>query len=152
MIRDATIADIPQLLALGRQMLDEAPNFRALPFSAARVEATLVSMIGEAGALVAVAERGGQIVGAVLAVAGLHWASDVVTVGELALFVTASARGTLVAARLIERLKEFASECDAKICRAGSSTGVDNALVVRLYERAGFKMSGAVLQFTPEAE
>jgi len=152
MIRAATIDDTQALLELGRRMLEEAPNFRALPFSASRLEATLLRLIGDDEALVTVAERDGIVIGALIAIASVHWASEVAVVSELAFFVVPEARGALVALGLIARLKEFTLECGAKLCRAGSSTGVDNALVVRLYERAGFVMSGAVLQFSPSAE
>lgn len=150
MIRAATIADLPQLLELGREMLAEAPNFAALPFSAGQLEATLINLIAEPGALVCVAERDGQIVGAVLANAGMHWASEAIVACELALFVAPCARGTMVAARLIQRLKLFAIESGAALCRAGASTGVCDALVVSLYERAGFKVCGTSLQFVPQ--
>lgn len=149
MIRDATIADLPQLLDLGSQMLAEAPSFARLPFSARQLEATLTNLIAEPAGLVAVAEREGCIVGALVANAGMHWASEAVVACELALFVSADARGSLVAARLVARLKQFAHESGAALCRAGASTGVCNQLVVSLYERAGFKVCGTSLQFEP---
>jgi GNAT superfamily N-acetyltransferase len=152
MIRDASIADLPQLLELGRQMLAEAPNFQGLPFSARQLEATLTNLIAEPGALVAVAERDGRVVGAVVASAGMHWASEAVIAAELALFVAPDARGGLTAARLIARLKQFAIESGAALCRAGASTGVCTDSVVSLYERQGFKVCGTCLQFDPLEE
>lgn len=147
MIRRATIADVPRLLELGAAMHAEAPNFAALGFSAARLEASLVTLIGDEGVLVAVADRAGAIAGVMLAVAGMHWASDAVEVDELALYVTPEARGTLIAGALIRALQDFARDRGARIIRAGAAAGVNNPLVVSLYERAGFAVIGTDLQF-----
>lgn len=147
MIRPATVADIPQLLELGAAMHAEAPNFAALPFDASRLEASLVAMIGDGDTLVAVAERHGALVGVLLAICGMHWASTAIEVDELALYVAPDARGTLVAAQLIATLKQYAFDRDAKIIRAGAAAGVNNDLVVSLYERAGFRVIGTDLQF-----
>lgn len=146
MIRAATMQDLPALIAMGEAMLAEAPHFAAVPISRARLTESLAAMIAAPSALVALAEVDGVPVGAVIAYATTHWASDITEAAEIALYVHPKHRRSGVAAALVERFKLFASDHGAALVRAGASAGICDDAVVRVYERAGFKVCGACLQ------
>jgi GNAT superfamily N-acetyltransferase len=146
MIRAATCEDVPAMVELGRQMLEEAPHFAAVPLSEERLTESLLALIGSPRALVAVASLAREIDGFLIAIAAPHWASDIIEVSELVLYVHPLARGRWLSPQLIERLKDFAAAQGASLVRAGASAGICDDDVVRLYERAGFKRCGACLQ------
>lgn len=146
MIRAATAADLPVLLAMGEAMLGAAPHFAAVPVSVKRLADSLAVLIDCADALVAIAEVQGRPAGAMIAFAAPHWASEVVEVSEIALYVDPAHRRAGVAAALIGRFVEFAREKGAALTRAGASAGICDDAVVRAYERAGFRVCGACLQ------
>jgi GNAT superfamily N-acetyltransferase len=146
MIRAATSDDLPALLEMGELMLAESPHFAAVPLSRERLGESLLALLGTPDALVALAEVDGIPAGVMVAFAAPHWASEIVEVSEIALFVHLAYRRSGIAAALIERFKEFACERGAGLVRAGASAGICDDAVVRLYERAGFKPCGACLQ------
>lgn len=146
MIRDASIDDVPRLVAFGRAMMAESPHFRALPFSAHVLETSLTAIIESSAGLCAVAEHESEVAGVLLAFASPHWAADCIEVSEMALYVDPPARKSGIAFALIERLKQFAHDNGAAIVRAGASAGIADEQVARLYELAGFKRCGLCLQ------
>lgn len=146
MIRDATLDDIPALLALGARMHAESPHFLQIAFSAEKLEATLRNVLAAEGGFLVVADVGGQVAGVMMGLAMQHWCSDDIVATELALYVEPECRGSLLAARLIRRYLSWAGALGAKIITAGVSTGVNVEQTARLYEAMGMKRFGVLLE------
>ena len=63
MPREATIEDLPVLLALGAALHAESPRYRRLSFDADRLDATLRQLIGQVNGFVRIAGDGGTVDG-----------------------------------------------------------------------------------------
>lgn len=146
MIRAATLADIPALLALGARMHAESPHFRQIGFSADKLGATLRQVLDSPNGFLMVGDAKGEIAGVMVALAVEHWCSTDMVATDLALYVEPEFRGSMLAARLIGRYKAWANERGAKITTAGISTGVNVEQTARLYEAMGFKRFGVLLE------
>lgn len=146
MVRPATAADIPALVALGHVMHAEAAALRHATFDEAKVERALSVSISHGCAFVHEAE--GAIDGAFCAVLVERWFSTDRYVTDLGLFVRPDRRGGLTACRLLDA---FLFWCERmKIPPAdvviGVSTGVHVEATGQLYERLGFRRVGGVYQ------
>ena len=146
MIRAATFDDIPALLALGERMHAESPRFSQLAFCRDQLARTLGGVLGNPLGLLCVGDVGGAVGGVMLALAYQHWCSSDIVASELALYVEPEHRGTLMAARLIKRYRQWAAEVGAKHITAGVSTGVHVEETARLYEAMGMRRFGVLLE------
>lgn len=146
MIREATPADLPALIELGRAMCAESPTWRRFPYNAEKAAAFMAELIQAGSGFAWVGIRDGVICAALLAAVREHWACDVVIAHELALFVQTSARGSLLAARLVAEFVTWAEAGDPALACAGTSTLVHPELTARLYERFGFARTGLSLE------
>lgn len=142
MIRDATKADIPQLVELGKVMHAEARRLNKLSYVPGRVFVTLATLLESNSAFLRVSEEDGEIVGGLIACVEQHWFSTDMMAYDLALFVRPDKRGGMTAAHLIEEYKRWAKEQGAVITQFGISTGVNLASTSGLLERLGFTPSG----------
>lgn len=70
------------------------------------------------------------------------WYSNVQIAYEQLLYVTPERRGLSLALALIDAFVHQSFERDAAEVRAGSSTGISDDLVLRLFLRAGFERFG----------
>lgn len=139
MIRRATLEDVATIVELGRLMHAESPRWRRLSYSPAKVAMMMEALIGSPLGFVAVAVRGEQIVGAAAAIIAEEWCSWDSVANEIAVYVEASHRGALMAARLISAMDDWAREHgEAKGLQAGATTGVEIERTAQLYERLGF--------------
>jgi GNAT superfamily N-acetyltransferase len=137
--RAATVADIPELIELGRAMHAESPFWNRFAFSPEHLAETLSNLIKLRGGFVRVATSSGKIVGAVLAVAEVHWMSTDVVVTELAFFVLPAFRGGMHAGRLLAAMVAWSEALGAKATFAGVSSGIEPERTAQMYERlAGF--------------
>lgn len=146
MIRNATIKDLPALLALGARMHAESPHFRQIAFSAAKLEETLRAVLGTPNGFLVLGDLQGHVAGVYVAVALEHWCSTDLVATELALYVEREHRGTLLGARLIKAYLAWARELGCKQITAGVSTGVNVDKTTHLYQRLGFKQFGTQLE------
>ena len=146
MIREATLEDIPALLALGQWMASESPRFSRLSFSRDRLTATLAQLIQSPQGFLWVAEEGGGMVGGMAALIHPHWFSDDLVASDLALFMSPQARGGMAAARLLRHYKAWAMAHGAVLVQAGVSTGLRTENTAQLYERMGFERCGVILE------
>lgn len=138
MIRQATHADIPAMVELGRALCAESPRWARLTFNGEKLATLLVSLIDSPDGFAWVAVASGAVVGALIGIVDEHWASDDRVAQELSLFVREDARGAIYAARLITVLDAWAESRGAKWLQAGASTGVAIDRTALLYERLGF--------------
>lgn len=147
MIREANEHDIPELVALGRQMHGESPRWGVLTFDEARLETTLRSLIGSPMGFVWVAEdSAGEVIGGMVAVVCEHWCSADRVASDLALFMRMDCRGSIAPARLLRAYRAWAHEQGAKLVQVGVTTGVHADLTASMMERVGFRRCGVLLE------
>lgn len=144
MIRPATMADLPQLVALGRLMHAEAPRMRDTEYVDAKVAAMLTHAMTRG--LVLVHERDGAIDAGFAGLVVERWYSTDRLFTDLALFVAPTARGGLTAARLVRGAIAWcrAQGLSAADIQFGVSTGVHAQQTGALYERLGFERIGGL--------
>ena len=145
MPREATIEDLPVLLALGEAMHAESPRYRRLSFDADRLEATLRQLIGQVNGFVRIAGDGGAVDGVMVAMVSPHWTSWDLVATDLALYVMPDARGGHVGARLVRAYLEWARERGATLVQAGVTAGIADA--GRLYAACGATRCGEVWEW-----
>lgn len=74
-----------------------------------------------------------------------NWTSPALKAAEWLLYVKPEHRGTRLAWRMVERFQELARLRGAKTLYVGSSTGINDEGVRKLYERMGFQSVGSSL-------
>lgn len=148
MIRPATHDDIEGLIELGRAMAAESPQFSRMPYSPSKVRAMLASLIDSPRGFVRVAVDGDQIAGGMIGACAEHWACDGLAAFDLALYVQATRRGGIHAARLLRAFSDWSREIGAHIVTAGISTGTNPEQADRLYHGLGFKRLGSVFDLS----
>lgn len=144
MIRRAKQSDIPALVELGRKMHGESPVWSRLTYSPEKVAETIERLIEHPDGFAWVAVSDGTIVGGFLAVIEEHWMSSDRVASELALFVEKTARGALLAARLVCAGVAWAKIRNSRLMFAGASTGLEPERTAQFYERFGFERNGAI--------
>lgn len=145
-VRDATLDDVPALLALGQRMHAESPRFRQIEFDSPRLQMTLEQVLAADGGFLMVGVHDDTIAGVMVGLATQHWCSTDIVASELALYVEPEFRGSLLAARLIRRYITWARNLGAKLVVAGISTGVHTEETARLYEAVGMRRFGVLLE------
>lgn len=146
-IRQATLDDLPALINLGELMHAESPRFSSITFSTVRLGHTLAALVQSPMGFVWVTEtEAGEVVGAMVATAFQHWASDDLMTTDLALFLAPEHRGGTAAARLARKYHQWARDLGAKLIQQGVTTGVHTDQTVQLLERLGMKRCGVILE------
>jgi len=143
MIRRADYNDIPDLIAMGREM-HAASRYRVLPFAPEKLSELLLVLITEGSmGVVLVAEDQGRIVGTMIGMCNPFWASEALVATDLALYVDPAARGLGVAKALACYFRSEAEQRGAMLVQVGSTTGLPGA--PDMYRSIGFKTVGEVL-------
>ena len=137
-IRPATEADVPYLIMLADVMLAES-SFSSVPFDPEAFALTVIRLLDDRQ-FVTLAEKGGQIVGAMLGVAIPFAFSHAMMAQDVALFVHPGARGRLVSVRLVRAFEGWAKERDCLQIRPAVSSGCEAAC--RLYGLLGYRPVG----------
>ncbi len=132
MIREASLTDVPALVALGQQFRDAVYADR-LPENIGQLAAFATQQINSPTGLVLLAEAGCGVVGMIGGTTFVHPLSGELTTAELFWFVAPEHRGS-VGVRLLNRLKAWGLSLGATRFQVVAPT----ADVERLYERLGF--------------
>lgn len=143
-IRQATLDDIPNLVALGRLMHQESV-YRTYALDVEKLALLLKHLLDEAAGIVLVAESSGAIVGGFVGMVVEHWFGLTKQAVDLALFMEPSHRGGRTAFRLLNAYVEEAKNRGADQIVMANSTGVDMERVADLFEAVGFEKTGYVL-------
>lgn len=146
MIREATTADIPELLALGEAMHAES-RYARMAWCTPKVCGLMDMLLATDDGLVLVAERDGVTIGGFMGMVQEHFFSRDKVAVDLALFVEPSKRGGVVAARLLRAYVGWARARGAAMVQAGITTGVHVEQSARLYEAVGFVPAGQLFDF-----
>lgn len=146
MIREATHDDIPALIEMGRQLVEESPRLD-VTFSAAILRTRLFNAIEHPGQVVLMAgaevrgianppvyENAGALIGA--AAPGLAW--EEIEAAEIGFFTRAKARRSGVATELMRAFVEWAVRHGASVVRFGSRTGINAVAAEKIADALGF--------------
>jgi len=147
-IRAAMQSDIPALVDIARAMHAESPRYSRLTFDGMKVRQTLSALLHDSAGFVAVAERGGRIVGALAGFIAPDWHSVEPIAHDMGLFVEQTARGAFIAPQLVASFKAWALERGAAFGTCGISTGVAVEQTAALYEHLGMRYVGPIYEFT----
>lgn len=144
MIRPATTADIPSLIALGA-IMHATTSYAKKEFCRIKTREFLAGLI-EGEGVVFVAEYDGELAGGVAGAVTENWFNRELIGYEYAVFVAPSRRHGLTAPRLIKTFMEWARIQGATSVQMGVLTGVGVEGTGRLYESLGLAKAGAVYE------
>ncbi len=143
MVRDATLADIPAMVALGQLMHAES-RYSFMAYDGEKVAITLKTLIGTG--FVRVHERDGEIDGGMVGYMSEAWFSRAKVAAELALFMTPGKRGGMAAWYLLSEFSAWAENQGAQEITLAITTGVKVEETGRMYQRLGFEQVGGVFK------
>ena len=145
--RDATHDDLDALVEMARLMAAESPRFSRLVFSAEKLRTTLAGVIDSPTGFLVVAEEEDRLVGGLAAICAPHWMSDDLVASDLGVFVRPDARGCAARVRaLVQRYVAWADQQGAVLVQLGISTGVSPDRTKSLYELAGMRFAGYLME------
>jgi len=138
MIRDATLEDIDDLIALGEAM--RAESLEPYPPIDREIARAYVAAAVQRPAtfLLALAETDRPI-GMITAVAGPYCFSPVLRAASDLLFVLPEYRGGMTAMKLIARFQEWTADIGAVSATMSVATGVHPERTGKLFQRMGFR-------------
>jgi N-acetylglutamate synthase-like GNAT family acetyltransferase len=141
MIRRATIADVPDLLALGRKMHAES-WYSYLPFDDEKIANVMELMLADG--FVCVYEVDGVLSGGMVGCLSQFWFCRETMAHDLALFIDPGRRGGIAAARLVQAFMVWARNAGAQEVSLAVSTGVMIRETGELFEAMGLRHVGGV--------
>jgi L-amino acid N-acyltransferase YncA len=146
MIREATHADIPALVALAKRM-HGASIHADLLWDEPKMRGLLPGLIDNPGCLALVAERAGEVIGGFLACEEEMFFSREKFSCDLAVFVAPEHRGGMAAARLINAYVAWGKSRDVRCINAGVASGINHDVSIALFHRLGFVTTGVTLEY-----
>jgi GNAT superfamily N-acetyltransferase len=141
MIRPATVADIPRIIELGKQMSAESVTYRNVPWDDTEAAAFLEAVITDIG-VIFLYERENEIIGGFGGGITNHWFSKEKYGFDFFLFVHPSSRSGVIAIKLVSTFESFCRMQGAKTIHCGITTGVKVESTSRLYEAMEYKPLG----------
>jgi len=148
MIRQATLADVPRLVAMGREQV-AAVYDGTVPDDPEQVEATVRSLLDGPHVATFDSERDGVVIGMIGLLRFVHPVTGLATVGEIMWWMDPAARGTGV--QLLTRAEQWAADVGAVTLQMQAPTPrVEQLYVHRGYRRAEVTYTRAVT-LTPHA-
>lgn len=140
-IRTATPADIPALIAMGRELHAESPRYARLSFNADKVALVAKSTIDSGGTHVAL--KDGMIVGFIAGFVCPHWFSDDLMASDFSFYIRPEHRRTgRIALRLLQAFEAWAIGKGAKDLVPGTSTQIDAEGTGKFFQKLGYEVSG----------
>jgi hypothetical protein len=109
MIRAATLADVPRLVAMGRAFLATPPYAGLFADDPEQLAATVTALITGALSTVLVVERGDSVVGMIGLLATPHFLTRQILAGEVMWWIEPAARGS-AGVRLLKAGERWAAE------------------------------------------
>jgi GNAT superfamily N-acetyltransferase len=140
-------SDWPAVIAMARAFHAESPVHRHMPFSDARVHATLDACRSAPDWLALLAEDDdGRLTGFALVTVQAPYFSDALELLELAIFVDPGRRGARTFLALMERIEGWAKDLGAVQGALGINTGIDHERAIRSFLHAGYVPCGVQVQ------
>lgn len=134
-IREATKADIPRIVELGRRFLAEGPYKDQLEDNAEQNARLADLLISNSQAKVIVGEEDGIVVGLFALILFSHYFSGELTAGEIMWYVQPESRPGGIGIRLLSHAEKFARSLNAVRMQLTAPTEE----VGKLYNRCGYK-------------
>jgi hypothetical protein len=140
MIRNATTADLPGIMAAGRRLQAKTP-YKDIPEDIRTVAATMGECINSAFGLALVAEHKGKITGFMFAAAVPLWFSKKRSATDIVTYAETPGDGY----KLIKWFVDWAwSLPNVTEVTMAQSSGIDTRRAGKLYERAGLVRVGSI--------
>lgn len=143
-IRVATLLDIPQLVHFGAEFIQESPNYLGREYCHDQAEKHFTKLIKGSGVIFLV-EHDGQICGGFAGGIGSDWFNNQKIAYDYVMYVQPKFRKTRAAYLLIKSFVDWAHLMGVDRIQCGTTTGVESASCIRLYEHFGFRQYGTVL-------
>jgi GNAT superfamily N-acetyltransferase len=135
-IRQATPDDLDVLIGLGETFFAYSPYSAEVNYDPESVRSTLISVMGNPGAIALVAEHDGKIVGGMVGVMTVLWFNRNVAIAtELAWWMDPDHRAGRVGLVLFRRFEAWAKEMGAQLLVMSDFGSEKNPRVSRLFEQ-----------------
>ena len=145
MIRVADNNDIPVLLAIGELLHCESPNYGKYPYDREKTQRFFEDLIAGRGAIF-LHEYNGKVRGGYLVGIEEDWQNYQKTAFDYVLYISPEFRCCGVAGDLVQTFIRWAKELGAARVCVGTTVGINDGAVTKLYEGFGFKQSGVTFQ------
>lgn len=142
MIRSMELRDIPNVMALMSLLRVESPVFKHYPEDPAYVTNQLTFMVQSPIHIMLVDDAPAGIKGVMFGFCGSPWWSPYYEANEMLLAVFEEYRGSSVAVRLIKEFECIAVNRHCMSINVGSSLGINDDRVERLYKALGYESRG----------
>ena len=143
-VRPATLDDLPDLLEIARQFIQEAPNYSSRELDEQALTENLSQVIQGAGT-VFVAVQDHEIAGGIVCLTTKDWFNNQIIAFEQVFYVKPEYRGTRAALLLIDVFLNWSRQMGAGRVQCGTTTGINTESCVRLYKHFGFNEYGILL-------
>lgn len=143
-VRPATLDDLPDLLEIARQFIQEAPNYSSRELDEQALTENLSQVIQGAGT-VFVAVQDHEIAGGIVCLTTKDWFNNQVIAFEQVFYVKPAYRSTRAALYLIDTFITWAKHMNAGRIQCGTTTGINTQGCIRLYNHFGLKEHGTLL-------
>lgn len=150
MIRLAKLNDLDRIVEVGASLHAETEHFGRCRYVGEKVKAFIGALINSDDGFVMVAERDGQVVGGIVAVTVEQWFSHDKIATEISVFILPEYRGSMDALRLLKAFKAWARTKGVVYTMAGISTGIHAEKTKALYQAAGMRYVGPIMEFPME--
>lgn len=149
-VRVAKLPDVPAMVALGQEFINEAPNYQDRPYVTEKAAEHFAYLICGGGVIFLV-EQDDQIVGGFVGRIGGDWFNNTKIAFDDVMYVKPEYRRTRAAYVLIQSFIGWAVGMGADRIQCGTTTGVESRACIRLYEHFGFTQYGTVLDLELKA-
>lgn len=146
MIRDATLADVPQLVDLGRQMAAESPRYSRYPYAPEKLDSLFRGLIDSPTGFLMLWEDRDSISGVMAGCVVAHWMSTALVGTDFGVYVKSARRGSVAAAAMIKRFIAWSSAMGAVDTTLGISTDVNVEQTACFYKSLGARQFGLLFE------
>ncbi len=149
-LRVATLLDVPALVAMGAEFIQEAPNYKSRPYFSDQAAIHFTNVI-KGGGVVLVVEHDDQLIGGFVGRIGGDWFNHMKIAFDDCLYVKPEFRKSRAAYMLVKGFINWATLMGASRIQCGTTTGVEFDSCIRLYKHFGFTEYGTILDLELKA-
>jgi len=145
-LRRYTLQDIPTMLTHIGVFLNEAENYRGIPFDKEKLRMLLINNDRNNRFFCNLAVENDEIIGGLCAIVQEYTFSKAAFCADLLFYVDSNRRSLKAATELVESYVEWAKQRGVVECRLANSTGVKPEAYAKLCEKFGFSYLGPIYQ------